>query len=679
MIFCESASSRKEAIDDVIVFTRQLNAAGVPARVRIDLASAGLGRNTLYDIAPFAAEDFDPAADHLVLTGAQELDDETMIRLRRLTQDKRPQTTVFGSFRTQQTKIGIRAKLSYALGHDPEIIDLTETGHPLGARCPDISAATASTLIRSPRPRLMLLGIDASKPGTIEAVAAMKRVAGVEPVVVTNGNGKAQWAKHAGTEIPAYHYGELGPDTLAGLAEIAAVFMPPPKNHRMRALIGNLAARGVVLLDCTPDQAHSRETDSFIASTPDMAFLSQHLTGQIIPQLEAASDETRDGTLVSSRPVPARLVAARAKRMKPEQVAKRSTLFMPTNGVGLGHAQRCSLIASEMDQKKHKPVFAAFGSCMRLLRNYGFDTMPLVSRAEFHAQSHQNDLLNYARLRRLASEAGAFVFDGGYVFDSIYRTITELGVPGVWVRRGLWQAGQDNSVALDREKIFSRVIVPTEAFDELNQTLSQGDHLRPVGPIVQELSLDSTRESELRQLLADQVGRPFDRLVVTMLGGGVAADRSAQSIAVAAECERHAGVLNLVVVWPTATVEPGLFDWQNTRVFKTHHASALVAAADLFVSAVGYNSFHEALYNQVPSIFIPQMAKFMDDQAARAEAAAEREVATVVAPENIFQLQQEIAAHLTGKSEDIRTRLTELTLPDPGNIAAARIIEELQV
>ena len=305
--------------------------------------------------------------------------------------------------------------------------------------------------------------------------------------------------------------------------------------------------------------------------------------------------------------------------------------------------------------------------------------MPLVSRAEFHAQSHQNDLLNYARLRRLASDAGAFVFDGGYVFDSVYRTITELGVPGVWVRRGLWQAGQDNSVALDREKIFSRVIVPTEAFDELNQTLSQGDHLRPVGPIVQKLSLGSARKSELRKLLADQVGRPFDRLVVTMLGGGVAADRSAQSIAVAAECERHAGVLNLVVVWPTATVEPGLFDWQNTRIFKTHHASALVAAADLFVSAVGYNSFHEALYNQVPSIFIPQMAKFMDDQAARAEAAAEREVATVVAPENIFQLQQEIAAHLAGNSEDIRTRLTELTLPDPGNIAAARIIEELQV
>ena len=316
---------------------------------------------------------------------------------------------------------------------------------------------------------------------------------------------------------------------------------------------------------------------------------------------------------------------------------------------------------------------------MRLLKNYGFDTMPLVSRAEFHAQSHQNDLLNYARLRRLASEAGAFVFDGGYVFDSVYRTISELGVPGVWVRRGLWQPGQDNSVALDREKVFSRVIIPTEAFDELNLTLSHGDHLRSVGPIVQQLSLGSARKSELRQLLADQVGRPFDRLVVTMLGGGVAADRGAQSIAVAAECERHTGVLNLVVVWPTATVEPGLFHWHNTRVFKTHHASALVAAADLFVSAVGYNSFHEALYNQVPSIFIPQMAKFMDDQTARAEAAAARDVATVVAPENIFQLQQEIAAHLTGKAEDMGARLAGLTLPDPGNRAAARIIEELQV
>ena len=53
---------------------------------------------------------------------------------------------------------------------------------------------------------------------------------------------------------------------------------------------------------------------------------------------------------------------------------------------------------------------------------------------------------------------------------------------GVWLRRGLWQAEQDNSIALDRAKVFSQVIVPTEAFDELNDHRWQGDRLHPGRP-----------------------------------------------------------------------------------------------------------------------------------------------------------------------------------------------------
>jgi UDP:flavonoid glycosyltransferase YjiC (YdhE family) len=169
----------------------------------------------------------------------------------------------------------------------------------------------------------------------------------------------------------------------------------------------------------------------------------------------------------------------------------------------------------------------------------------------------------------------------------------------------------------------------------------------------------------------------FDRLVVTMLGGGVAAPRHAQMQAICAMTERRADTLHLIVLWPTATVEANAFNWSKTRIVRTHHASPLVAAADLFISAAGYNSFHEAMYNRVPTIFMAQMSPMMDDQHARATAAVDRGVAAMVEPNEMLVLDREITAFLDdGKSETLRAGLKALDLPQPGNAATARIIEK---
>ena len=51
-----------------------------------------------------------------------------------------------------------------------------------------------------------------------------------------------------------------------------------------------------------------------------------------------------------------------------------------------------------------------------------------------------------------------------------------------WAVAGL-DDRQDNSIALDREKAFDRVIVPEEAFEELNTAYSRGDHVAHVGSL----------------------------------------------------------------------------------------------------------------------------------------------------------------------------------------------------
>ena len=304
--------------------------------------------------------------------------------------------------------------------------------------------------------------------------------------------------------------------------------------------------------------------------------------------------------------------------------------------------------------------------------------MPLVGRSPLHAQSHEHDLINHLRLRALSAGARTLVFDGGYIFDSVYRTVLEGSVSGVWIRRGLWQGSQDNSVALDREKAFDRVIVPCEAFEELNQPYSRGDHLFTVGPIVQAVALSPGSRDGLRAALADRFGRSFDRLAVSLLGGGVAADRSAQLQALCGLFERRSDTLHLVLVWPNATLEPAWFDWGNSRVVRTLHAAVLTAAADVAITAAGYNSFHEVLYNRIPAIFVPQTGSFMDDQRARARAACDRGLAAIVESSELMKLERLIARYLDdGEAEVMRAKLAAIDLPELGIARAAQLIEEV--
>ena len=393
------------------------------------------------------------------------------------------------------------------------------------------------------------------------------------------------------------------------------------------------------------------------------AMRSPWIAQRSVEPLEAALGLAAPASPAPASPVPA------GKRPAGKRI-----VFLPTNGIGLGHARRCALIAAGIDRGEASPAFAAFPSCLPMLRAEGFDCLPLVQKSPDHPEDHANDLLTYLRLRHALAAGDRLVFDGGYVFDSVLRTIYEKGLEATWVRRGLWQAGQLQGVTLDRERAFARVIVPCEAFAELNADRG-GARVHSVGPVVERRALpDADARASGRERLSARMGARFDDLVVTMLGGGVAADRTAQTQAVAAMAEGRQGCLNLVVVWPGAAAPAGLHGWKNTRVVQTRDALSLCLLADLVISATGYNSFHELLYHGIPAIFVPQMAAFMDDQERRARAASDRGLAETVLAHEMLLLEREIAAFLGGKAERVRAALRATALPATGNRAAAALI-----
>lgn len=682
MLLCETARGGRNDAEDLAIFASQLAALGLPARIAVASVPERASLNLQFDLAPLLYDGVLHTGDTVALIAADRLNDETLVRLRRLAGEAEVAVRAFGSFEARQTALGVRARLSYVFGREPEIFEVgSRAGLPapvFGIPRPDRRAARDEDALR-----LLLVGPDLKDPMQAAAILALAPRRGLRPTLVTDSRSKQQWIAAHGHAVPVFAYGETFPGALARRTDVAIFFGNVEGSYRLQTLVANLLLAGVPLLDGSEGYRNSGENDAFIAAPRSIHGLDGFLAAEVVPNRDTIAGHVRASRAAAAagpdrvlRFVGGEAPAASPHRTRHTPSGGAGVVFMPTNGVGLGHAQRCALIARALDHGR--PAFAAFPSCTGLVKSYGFDVMPLIGRSKLHAQSHEHDLGNYLRLRALTAGARTLVFDGSYIFDSVYRTVLQGDLSGVWIRRGLWQATQDNSIALDREKAFDRVIVPEEAFAELNTAYSSGAHVFPVGPIVQELRLDRAARADVRDRLAERFERPFERLAITLLGSGVAAERDTQVQALCGLFERRSDTLHLVLVWPNATLEPVWFGWRNTRIVRTRHAATLAAAADVAVSAAGYNSFHEALYNRVPAIFVPQTGGFMDDQRARAQAAVDRGLASMAASHELMTLERLVCRYLDdGEAEAIRARLAVAELPPPGTLRAARLIEEL--
>ncbi len=676
MILIEAGDHSAEAFDRRLVLAGALAARG--HRVVIDEAALpdDLPRPLKYEAAAYVTA-IDPAVlTCILILGPLPPSAEVLARLRAYRLDPGVGVTLIGSFADRQAGIAARAAVAYAIGREPQVIRLTGDGHPspLAEAAAFLSVAPPAARERPPgaKARLLIVGPAATlaEPARRSSLQAIAYHPGLSACLVATDQPGPPPDLPAG--LPLIRLDGQAPLTMAAGADLAVFLGDGPVCGRQAAIAAALLAGGRPVIDCTPGAALVATGAPVLQGPDDWGSLGAYLDGTVLPNLNqiarfigkspwlAGQRLTDPEALVGPPPPPA---PARPPL----------TLFLPTNGIGLGHAQRSCLIAAELTGPP--AAFAAFPSCVALVQERGFDAMALVQKSPDHPEPFANDIVNHQRLGAVLQPGDRLVFDGGHVFHSIERLIAEKALDACWIRRGLWQPGPGNDRIGDRERLFRSVIVPTEAFAELNAQARFGDRAEPVGPVVQRAS-GLLPPEVVRERLRAGTGRDFARLVVTMLGAGFAADRSAQMQTVAALCERRADALHLVVVWPGAVVPPALYGWQNTRVVRTHAALALARAADLVISAAGYNSFHEALYHRLPTIFVPQMSEFMDDQTRRARAASDRGLAATVMADDLLMLGREVAAFLDhGKAAEVARALAAVTLPEPGNRAAARLIE----
>jgi UDP:flavonoid glycosyltransferase YjiC (YdhE family) len=681
VILVEATARTAEIFEAQVLFAARLAACGHGTGVSDAWVPDDIGRALRYEAAPYLRPAGGLAPDHLIVLAADQADADAMAALRSYAGKVR-EVSAIGTFDSPQDALSARLRLGYTLGTEPRLVDLSAfPGSSLvpGAALPAFASGNAETGGK-PEGLVVLLSDElAEDQATRQALAALSFHPGLRLSIVSQGNDEAIAAALVLSDLRRCRLPDLPPSALAAGAAALVYLSNASADQRSGALIDEMLALRRPVVDASRDGVIVATGTPALRGPRAVAALGPYLDTTVFPNLGQIARQLGRNDRVLAGDF-ARIEAALGLN-RPPAPKRRSTadeapvLFMPTNGVGLGHAQRCCLVAAAMRQRD-KVRFAAFPSCLGLISRRGFPATPLVSRSDEHADAYANDIVNYRRLGTAVARGGVFVFDGGYVFDSIFRTIHERALRGIWIRRGLWQAAHRTWKMADRERAFAQIIQPGEVFPELDDALSFRPEVHRVGPIVNHHILTAAGRAALRDRLRQQPGLPEGRLVVSMLGAGVAADRTAHVQAIAAQVERMDDVRHLVVVWPGATVAPQLYGWSRTTVVQTERATELMQAADAVVSAAGYNSVGEVLYHRLPAILLPQMSPTQDDQTRRARAAAERGLAELVEAHEVFRLGQRLADFLDGgRAHDIRKRLEAADLPPLGTAEAAAIID----
>lgn len=679
MILLCSGTISSRAFDAMLFLATAMHERGHEVAIDSRFVPERFSKQERYEAAPFLVDVDDVKASQLVIVAANQISDAVQLLMRSLPVDPDIKAWAFGRFENRQSEINATNRIAYALGREPEVIDLSQQQKtPLLEDELNLPITIMKKPKKAPKTEVaqVLLYVPADefkKAQTMQQLVALSYQAGMNLHVLTSGRGKTAAQNSRFNALSVFSVSELPPTTLLHYADLFVVFGANVPGPRISNLAVHIMASGKPVIDCTANTDFAATGAPVLTGPKEISALVAYLGDGVLDNRSEIGSRAQESDWLKLFDITwfeqLLNIVPRKQSTAPENPA---TVFYPTNGNGLGHAQRCAVIADAMDSGS-TVRFAAFPSCTDLLRNRGYAVAPMVQRTEVHAEEYANDLINYLRLRAILNVGDQFVFDGGYVFDSVYRIISELQLPSVWIRRGLWQAGQIKSSALERERVFSKVIVPQEAFDELNTGYTNGPNIHHVGPIVREAD---PADPNMRKKLSKLFDRPADTVVVTMLGGGVASERSVQTQMMCNILEQRENCIHLVVAWPNAVVPNGLYSWKNTHVIKTQNTGALCQAADLVVSAVGYNSFHEIMYAGIPSIMIPQFAPYLDDQERRARAASERGLTSLVLETELVRLKQEVSAFLDhGKADEVRAAFTKVKLPVAGNQSAAKLIE----
>lgn len=297
---------------------------------------------------------------------------------------------------------------------------------------------------------------------------------------------------------------------------------------------------------------------------------------------------------------------------------KKTYLFLPINGAGLGHLTRSLAIARRLrlEQPDAEIIFLTTSIGVTLVHREGFQCHHITP-----AKLLKSDAISWNKLfyRSLVNVLGihrpqCLVFDGTIPYLGLQRAMnTYPKLQCVWIKRGLYKEGIDQTNLKSLASGFSSVLVPGELDAKGDVPATPDLTIYQVEPI----SLLDSSDLMSRALARDILRLPQDQpcAYVQLGAGNINGIEDVQGKIIGTLREKGIRVVLgqspiALNPKPDLRADSVIVDYPNSKYF---------LAFDFAVLAGGYNSVCEVVTLGLPAIFIPNTETGADDQLKRVE------------------------------------------------------------
>ncbi len=361
----------------------------------------------------------------------------------------------------------------------------------------------------------------------------------------------------------------------------------------------------------------------------------------------------------------------RASKRRPSK--NKRALFVPSNGIGLGHVSRLLAIARRMPDSVD-PIFASMSQAAGIIESFGFASEYFPSHREIGISFEDwDDWFQYELSRKIDQfDVDLVVFDGNNPSPGLVEAVQAHGRCRLnWVRRGM--GGEMPSPYLENSKYFDLIIEPGEVAHSVDNgpTSMRRDEVLMVDPIT---LLDRNELLSAEEAKAHLGLNPDAPAVLLQMGGGANRDVLALCDSIIENLKPFPSLQIVMAEWGNGLYSLPL--WPNTSILRGFPISRYFNAFNFSIAAAGYNSYHEVIGFGLPTIFMPNRDPSMDDQGGRADFAQDHGAGFVLPEDQLFHLGALCEALLNDQAREVvHQNCLNLSRPNGAGDAARAIME----
>jgi len=300
-------------------------------------------------------------------------------------------------------------------------------------------------------------------------------------------------------------------------------------------------------------------------------------------------------------------------------VDKPTIILATSNGIGMGHLARATAIAEELKDIARPVLVSVAGGIAEIPSTTGIACEYIPGKTRRWMPAHRWDRYFRDRLIAIADETGASVisFDGVVPYPGFIATkLKRPDLTIVWVRRGLWQKNILRFALPFQSRLVDLIVEPGDiarAYDH-GPTANRKD-----ATLTAPVSLYSKSRALSREAARKTLGLHADRPAVLVQLGTGDSDMNEKMRAALSGLLAWQGVQVVLTKDPVDAQGKSLVpEGLEIKVQRYFPLADVLAAFDGAIAATGYNSVHELLPAQIPTVLISNI-RGTDDQDARAK------------------------------------------------------------